>query len=160
MLKPESWKINNHSVNSRNCDSLSWILGAISLEPWFRKSQKFQKDSKNLKKLQVFIETWYQNLGKHSITSKSYAVTYKQTLEEGKWLLRLEKPKHWQKISRLKKIAGCIETWIMTMSKIKIVIFFKKNWYFKNLQNIGKFLKACRIRGEKVQNLFLSLEWC
>ena len=59
LLKRESWKINNHPVNSRNCDSLSWILGAISLEPWFRKSQKFQKDLKSLKKLQVLIETWY-----------------------------------------------------------------------------------------------------
>ena len=55
--------------------------------------------------MHVFVETWYQNLEKHSIASKSYAVTYNQTLEEGKWLSRLEKPKHWQKISkRLKKM--------------------------------------------------------
>ena len=133
LLKRELWTINNHSVNSRNCNSVSWILGEISPGQWFRKNEKkLQKDLKNLKKLQVFIETWYQNLEKHSITSKSYAVTYNQTLEEGMWLLRLEKPKHWQKISkRLKKISGCIKTWIWQyMSKMKKCIFFSKKLIF------------------------------
>ena len=80
--------------------------------------------------MQVLTETWYQNLEKDSITYTSYAVTYNQTLEEGMWLLRLEKPKQWQKIpKRLKKIKGCRKMWIYQyMSKIKkSAIFLQKN---------------------------------
>ena len=35
---------------------------------------------------------------KHSITSTNYVLAYQQTLEEVAWLLRLEKPKKWQKL--------------------------------------------------------------
>ena len=37
---------------------------------------------------------------KHSITSRYYAVTYYQTLEDVPWLLRMEKPKKWKKLSK------------------------------------------------------------
>ena len=42
-------------------------------------------------------------LKKHSITSRSYALTYIRTLEEVMWLLRLEKPKKNKIFKKLEK---------------------------------------------------------
>ena len=57
-----------------------------SLGPW---CQKKMINSKN------------RNLEKHSITSRSYAKTYNQTLEEVKWLWRLDKPKNDKKLQKI-----------------------------------------------------------
>ena len=57
-----------------------------------KKYNKF-KDSKNLKKMQIFFKNCYLNLENYSMTSRSYAVTYNQTLKEVMSLLRLEKHK-------------------------------------------------------------------
>ena len=55
-------------------------------------SKRFKKNFKN--KLQMFLKVADVKIFKNkSITSRSHAVTYNQTLEEVMWLLSLEKPK-------------------------------------------------------------------
>ena len=44
------------------------------------------------------------NCWKPFITNWNYAETYYQTLEEVRWLLRLEKPRKWQILKNLEKI--------------------------------------------------------
>ena len=56
---------------------------------------------------------------KDSITSRSYAVTYNETLEEVMWLLSLEKPKNPQKFSKNSKK-------MQVLSKILIKFVIKK----------------------------------
>ena len=54
--------------------------------------------------MHFFFKIANNSLQKHSIKSKSNAVTSNQALEEVMWLLRLEKPKKCQQISKnLKK---------------------------------------------------------
>ena len=74
------------------------------------KTSKFLK-KKNSKELQLFLKKlsklFILRCWKVSITSKTNAVTYYQNLEEIHWLLRLEKPKKWQKNFKKKFKKNC-----------------------------------------------------
>ena len=65
--------------------------------------------NQNLQKLQIFFKNGLLKFENNSITSKSYAVTYNQTLDKVMWLLSLKIPKKRLKKFKNLKIAACIK---------------------------------------------------
>ena len=68
--------------------------------------EKYEKIARFVKK---YLNSWWQKVENHSITTKNYAGIYHQTLyqtpEEISWHLGIKKLKKWQKFSKnLKKI--------------------------------------------------------